>query len=131
MDLARHNHLHFKKTVNLLITTHANQPDGSVRITAMNTGPVRYCYKFQKDECIRKDCSFVQKLMSDREKIDTNYDTKIEIPVSKGKKAEKKDKINSMKDNNSSSNNGMHNNERIPPNTIPFSRAHLVIPTEK
>ena len=50
MDLARYNTLNFEKTVDLLISTHVNQPVGSVRIAALDTIPVKYCFNFQKGE---------------------------------------------------------------------------------
>ena len=119
MDLARYDHLDFEKTVDLLITTHANQPVESVRMAAMNTIPVRYCFKFQKGECIRNDCKFVHK-------IDNNSDNKRERPVSRFNKADKKEKTKGMNNSNSNGMNGMHNNKRIPPNTIPLGRAYQI-----
>ena len=76
MDLARYNNLDFEKTVDLLITTHANQTVGSVRMAAMNTIPVRYCFNFQQGECIRKDCNYLHNMMSDQERIYSNSDNK-------------------------------------------------------
>ena len=127
MDLARFNTLNFEKTVDLLISTHANQPVGSVRMAAMDAITIKYCFKFQKGECIRKDCKYLHKLMSDQDKLDSNSYKPRDKPVARFNKAEKKDKINGMKNNNSNGMNGMHNiNKRIPPNTIPLSRAHQI-----
>ena len=127
MDLARFNTLNFEKTVDLLISTHANQPVGTVRMAAMDAIPIKYCFKFQKGECIRKDCKYLHKIMSDQDKSDNNSFRKKDRPVSRFNRAEKKEKINSMKNNNSNGTNGMHNiNRRIPPNTIPLSRAHQI-----
>ena len=61
--------------------------------------------------------------MSDQEKLDNNSYKKRDRPVSRFNKAEK---INGIKNNNSNGMNGMHNNKRIPPNTIPLSRAHQI-----
>ena len=78
MDLARYNTLNFEKTVDLLISTHGNQPVGSVRMAAMNTIPVKYCLNFQKGECIRKDCKYLHKIMSE---VDNNSFRKKDRPV--------------------------------------------------
>ena len=65
--------------------------------------------------------------MSDQDKLDSNSYKPRDKPVSKFNKAEKKEKINGIKNNNSNGRNGMHNiNRRIPPNTIPLSRAHQI-----
>ena len=58
LELARFSKLDFESTVDLLITTHSNQPTGSVRMGAM--GSVSYCFDFQKGECIKKNwCSLI------------------------------------------------------------------------
>ena len=36
----------------------------------------RICFKFQKNECTRKGCAYIQKLMTDQEKRDQKYNTK-------------------------------------------------------
>ena len=61
--------------------------------------------------------------MSDQDKLDSNSYKPRDRPVSRFNKAEK---INGIKNNNSNGMNGMHNNKRIPPNTIPLSRAHQI-----
>ena len=92
MDLARFSTLNFEKTVDLLISTHANQPVGSVRMAAMDTIPIKYCFKFKKGECIRKDCKYLHKIMSDQDKLDSNSYKPRDKPVSKFNKAKKKER---------------------------------------
>ena len=69
LDLARFSKLDFESTGDLLITSHSNQPAGSIRMAAM--GSVSYCFDFQKGECIQKNCMCFHKLMSDQVKSDT------------------------------------------------------------
>ena len=90
LELARFSKLDFESTVDLLITTHSNQPTGSVRMGAM--GSVSYCFDFQKGECIKKNCRYLHKIMSDQEETDMNFTSKQEKVIQKGKKASKKDK---------------------------------------
>ena len=95
-------------------------------MAAMNTIPVRYCFNFQQGECIRKDCNYLHNMMSDQERIYSNSDNKRERPVLRFHKADKKEKINGVKKNDSNGMNGMHNNKKIPPETIRISRAHQI-----
>ena len=75
-DLAHFNKLDFEATIDLLITTHSNQPAGSIRMAAM--GSTGYCFDFQKDECICKNWRYLHKLMNDHERSDSNLISKHE-----------------------------------------------------
>ena len=110
LDLARFSKLDFESTGDLLITSHSNQPAGSIRMAAM--GSVSYCFDFQKGECIQKNCMCFHKLMSDQVKSDTNFIIKQEQENLKRKKWRKKEKVNSRKNNNNTGTNGMHNTNK-------------------
>ena len=124
MDMAHFNKLDFDATLDLLIASHANQPAGSIRMAAM--GGVGLCFAFQKGECTRKNCRYLHRLMNDQEKLESQVTGKQEKGIPNGKKYIKKEKVNSMKNNNSNGTNGMHNNTRNINNSIPLTREHQV-----
>ena len=124
LDLARFNKLAFEATVDLLISTHSNQPVGSIKMAVM--GSEGYYFDFQKGECIRKNCRYLHKLMSDHERLDSHLISKHEKRIPKGKKINKREKDNSMKNNNRTGTNGMHNTNKIINDSMPLTRDHQV-----
>lgn len=61
--------------------------------------------------------------MNDQDKSDANFTNKDKM-IPRGKKAVKKERINSMKNHNSTGRNGMHNTIKKIINPIPLSRDH-------
>ena len=118
------NKLDFGAAIDLLISTHSNQPAGSIRMAGM--GSTDYCFDFQKGECIRKNCRYLHKLMSDHEELGSHLIKKHEKGIPKGKKINKREKVNSKKNNNSTGTNGMHNTNKIIHNSMPLRREHQV-----
>ena len=64
--------------------------------------------------------------MNDQEKLESQVIGKQEKGIPKGKKYIKKEKVNSMKNNNSNRTNGMHNTAKIINYSIPLTREHQV-----
>ena len=89
-------------------------------------GSTGYCFDFQKGECIRKNCRYLHKLMSDHERSDSHLISKGEKGIPKGKKIDKREKVNSMKNNNSTGTNGMHNANKIINNSMLLTPDHQV-----
>ena len=86
----------------------------------------RICFKFKTNECTRKGCPHIHKLMTDQEKRDQKYSTKRPAVKEKNinnkfyKKPNGEKKLKGKKDtrnNNSQGTNGMHNN-------MPLTREH-------
>ena len=64
--------------------------------------------------------------MNDQEKLESQVIGKQEKGIPNGKKYIKKEKVNSMKNNNINGTNGMHDATKIINNSIPLTREHQV-----
>ena len=94
---------------------------------AAATEPVttnRICFKFQTNECTRKECPYIHRIMNDQEKKDQQYNNKRpagkEINNKLLKKPSDEKKFKGKKDtrnNNSQGTNGIHN-------SMPLTREH-------
>ena len=86
----------------------------------------RICFKFQTNECTRKGCPYIHKIMNDQEKKDQRYNNKRPAGKEQNNKLIKKPnfekKFKGKKDtrnNNSQGTNEMHN-------SMPLTREHQV-----
>ena len=97
-----------------------------IQIATESTTTDRICFKFQTNECTRKGCPYIHKLMTDQEKRDQKYSTKRPAVKENNNSNKFKKKINGEKkfkgkkdtrNNYSHGTNGMHNN-------MPLTREH-------
>ena len=91
-----------------------------VSVTTDNEEKV--CFRFNQGLCKNKNCKDVHKIISEQQKKDTGYDKDIKDSNKKTKLNDKNKLKNSMKNNNSSGTNGMHNPSSV--TAIPLTREH-------
>ena len=118
----------FNETLDSILKVWNNIPTNIVsnRMAAATTdGEEKICFRFNQGLCKNKNCKYVHKIMSEQQKKDTGYD-KDRKDYNKKTKINNKNKLrNSIKNNDSSGTNGMHNPSSV--YAIPLTREHYMV----
>ena len=118
----------FNETLDSILKVWNNIPTHTVsnRIAAVTTdGEEKICFRFNQGLCKNKNCKYLHKIMSERQKKDTGYDKDRKDSNKKTKMNNKNKLKNSVQNNNSSGTNGMHNPSSV--TAISLTREHYIV----
>ena len=124
---ARLNSHTFENVLNTIMSMWNNIPYKSVKMAAVtSSGEEKVCFRFQQGNCTAKNCTYVDKIMTEQQKKDSGYDMNNQKDEVKDKKLDVYKIKNSLKNNNTSGTNGMHNNSNNNNNAIPLTKEHYM-----